>query len=465
MLSFLLNSQSPTELQRLWLSTPFIYRNAQNQSLTRWEIFLAAEQLSQAGFNTHSNNKHSALLLFQQRHHFLIGLLATAMRQGHTVLPPNLAEKTLEKLKNDMPNLSVLGDDLPKELHNQPQISSKQIDNIIQMNKKSSRRFDQQRLVETFEAIKNSEIWLYTSGSTGKPKKIVKTWQNMICSAELAIDRFQLMLPCYIVATVPNQHMFGLETALFWPFFSKASLWYERPIFAEDVISALAHNSTQPALLVSTPLHFKKLLAFELKWPIHLNQLLSATAPLSQTLAEQLESEFKAKVFEVYGSTETASIASRQTTHTEVWQAYKEVSFECLSNKRYAVTTPGLKSSQILNDQIEQLDERHFKLGKRDRDLIKVAGKRASLAELNNHLQSIPDITEGVFIQDPSAERLALFVVSSLAPSDVLCELRKLIDPAFLPRPITYLKALPRNGVGKILYNELLCKRPSWGKS
>lgn len=461
MLSFLLNRQSPAELQHLWQSTPFIYRKAPNQSLTRWEVFLAAEQLSQTAFSTSLNIKHSALLLFQQRDHFLIGLLATAMRQGQAILPPHLAEATLEKLKNNIPNLWVFGDELPEGLHSQPQISSKQIDDTIQLVKNDGQPFDQQRLVETFEAIQNSEIWLYTSGTTGKPKKIIKTWQNMICSAALAIDRFLLMLPCYIVATVPNQHMFGLETTLFWPFFSKASLWYERPIFAEDIISALSNNVTQPALLVSTPLHLKKLLAFELNWPTHLSRLLSATAPLSQALAEQLENEFKAKLFEVYGSTETASIASRQTSHTEVWQAYNKVSFECLSNARYAVKTPGLTGSQVLNDQIEHLDEQHFKLGKRDSDLIKVAGKRASLTELNNHLQSIPGITEGVFIQDPSAERLALFVVSSLTPSEILCELRKLIDPAFLPRPITYLKALPRSGVGKILYNELLSKRLS----
>ncbi len=460
MLSFLLNNQSPTELQRLWQSTPFIYRNAPHQSLTRWDVFLAAEQLSQTGLGTYSNVKYSALLLFEKREHFLIGLLATAMRQGPAVLPPNLADKTLEKLKSGMPELSVLGDDLPKGLHNQPQISSKQLDDIIQKVQKSGQSFDQQRFVETFETIQNSEIWLYTSGSTGKPKKIIKTWQNMICSAAVAIDRFQLMEPCYIVSTVPSQHMFGLETALFWPFFSKASLWHERPIFPEDIVSALSNNLTQPGLLISTPLHLTKLLAFKLKWPTHLDRVLSATAPLSQTLAQQLKSEFKAKVFEVYGCTETASIASRQTTATEVWQTYKGVSFECLLNKRYAVKTSGLKSSQILNDQIELLDEQHFKLGKRDSDLIKVAGKRTSLAELNNHLQSILGITEGVFIQDPSAERLILFVTSSLTPSDILCELRKLIDPAFLPRPITYLKALPRSGIGKILYNELLYQRP-----
>lgn len=460
MLSFLLNSQSPAELQRLWALTPFIYHKVPNQSLTRWEIFLVAEQLSRTAFSAHSNTdlntKGSSLLLFQQRGYFLIGLLAAAMRQEKAILPPNLAESNLEKLKNDMPNLWVLGDDLPKGVHNQPQISSQQIDEIIQRVKKSRQPFDPQRFTETFAAIQDSEIWLYTSGSTGLPKKIVKTWQNMICSAALAIERFQLMRPCYIVATVPNQHMFGLETTLFWPFFSKASLWYERPIFAEDILGALSENSTQPALLVSTPLHLKKLLGFELNWPTHLNRLLSATAPLSRTLAHQLESEFKATLFEVYGSTETASIASRQTTRTDLWQAYQEVSFESLPNKRYAVKTPGLKESQLLNDQIECLDNTYFKLGKRDSDLIKVAGKRASLTELNNHLHSIEGIMEGVFIQEPSTERLALFVVSTLAPADILHKLRKLIDPAFLPRPITYLKVLPRNEVGKILYNELL---------
>ena len=269
------------------------------------------------------------------------------------------------------------------------------------------------------------------------------------------------MHPCYIVETVPNQHMFGLETTLFWPFFSKASLWYERPIFPEDVISALSHNTAEPALLVSTPLHLKKLLAFELNWPTHLSRLLSATAPLSKTLAEQLENEFKATVFEVYGSTETASIASRQSTHSDVWQTYKTVTFERQADLRYAVKTPYLAGFEVLNDQIEPLNKHHFKLGKRDNDLIKVAGKRTSLTALNNHLQSITGIIEGVFIQPPSAERLTICVVSSLTQAEILNELRKLIDPVFLPRPITYLKELPRSGVGKILYNELLCKRPS----
>jgi acyl-coenzyme A synthetase/AMP-(fatty) acid ligase len=458
MLSFLLNSQSPAELQTLWQSTPFIYRNTPNQSLTRWEVFLAAEQLSQTGFSMPSESKNSALLLFQQRHHFLIGLLAVAMRQGQAVLPPNLAEITLKNLKNELPNLWVFGDELPKGLDKQPQITSTQIDDIIQRVKQSSQPFEHQKLEDILEAIQNSEIWLYTSGSTGKPKKIIKTWDNMIRSAELAIDRFDLMHPCYIVATVPSQHMFGLETSLFWPLFSKASLWFDRPIFPEDVISALSQSSTQPALLVSTPLHVKKLLAFELEWPKHLSRLLSATAPLTKTLAQQLESAFKVDVFEVYGSSETASIASRQTTHTDLWQTYKAVTFKHDKNKHYAVKTPGLTHYERLNDQIEPLDKQHFKLGKRDSDLIKVAGKRTSLTELNNHLQSIPGIIEGVFIQSPSAERLTIFIVSSMTKMDISCELRKRIDPAFLPRPIIYLKTLPRSTVGKILYNELRFK-------
>ncbi len=396
-----------------------------------------------------------------------------AMQHGRVVLPPNLAENTLKRLQRELPKLIVLADELPKNLEtaetserasktekNQTttHISALQIDELIQTVKQQERAFERSTLLTTFNAIQDAEIWLYTSGSTGEPKKIIKTWQQMIHSAGLAIDRFELMQPCYLVGTVPSQHMFGLETTIFWPLFSNATLWHAHPIFPEDIIAALLQNSAVPAFLVSTPLHLKKLLAFNLQWPNHLTRLLSATAPLSQTLAETLEHTLSAEVNEVYGSTETASIASRQPSKSEIWHAYDTVTFTLQADERYAVKLPGLVGYQPLNDRLELLDPSHFKLGKRDSDLIKVAGKRVSLTELNQHLHAIPGMVEGVFVQSESTERLTAFVVTLLTPSDILAALRQSIDPLFLPRPIIYLDALPRSELGKILYNELACQ-------
>jgi acyl-coenzyme A synthetase/AMP-(fatty) acid ligase len=47
--------------------------------------------------------------------------------------------------------------------------------------------------------------------------------------------------------------------------------------------------------------------------------------------------------------------------------------------------------------------------------------------------------------------RLSAFVVApGLAPEALIEELRKRIDPAFLPRPLAFVDALPRNATGKL---------------
>jgi len=450
-----LSSQCQKDLCQAWLSEPFIFHENEENNLTRKEVFLAAEQFRKFLFDKNHNLNFSLLLLYQQRHHFLIALFAIGMQKCRVVLPPNLTYKTLSNLKLDMPNLIVLSDDLPNSLEGQNQVQSIELDKIIQGVKHSNTQVNDSWLSDTLESIQDSEICLYTSGSTGQPKKITKTWRNMMRSAELAIERFSLGEPCYMVTTVPAQHMFGLETSIFWPLFSRASIWFNKPMFPEEVAHALKANNKQPSFLVSTPLHIKNLVSSSTEWPNNLTRLLSATAPLTKELAVQTECEMNVSVFEVYGSTETASIASRQTALTDVWQCYTGVEFSKTCDGVVSVKTKGLDSFQALNDKIECLDETIFRLGKRCTDLVKVAGKRTSLSEINAHLQAVSGIVEGVFIQCKTSERLAVFVVSTLPKPDILAELRKSIDPTFLPRSIFYIPRLPRSELGKVLYSDL----------
>jgi hypothetical protein len=116
-----------------------------------------------------------------------------------------------------------------------------------------------------------------------------------------------------------------------------------------------------------------------------------------------------------------------------------------------------------LGDEIEfQPDGRFLWLG-RSSDLVKVGGRRASLAALNRSLTDIPGVEDGVYCFPGDAEAAAsgggfhaaprlsgVYVSSTLAPQDVLRALRARVDPAFLPRPLYRVTALPRNANGKL---------------
>ena len=309
-----------------------------------------------------------------------------------------------------------------------------------------------------FEAIAAQQLvaTLMTSGSTGQPKLVSHSWGVFRQAAALAVAQLGIAeAELTVVSTVPPQHMYGLETSLFWPLASRLSVYRGQPFFPEDIRQAI-HNSERPCLLVSTPAHLNACVRAGLDWS-NIDRVLSATAPMSLGLAEQIESVFKAPLFEVFGSTETLSFASRRAMKNQRWSPYPEVSVS-FSQGRYQVQGGHIRQPCLLDDHLTIESDGHFLLTGRSTDLVKVAGKRASLTELNQHLNAIQGVEEGLFYvpeDNHESRRLGALVVTTLSKPQVLSELRQHIDAVFLPRPLYIVPDLPRNAVGKIIKNEL----------
>jgi len=87
--------------------------------------------------------------------------------------------------------------------------------------------------------------------------------------------------------------------------------------------------------------------------------------------------------------------------------------------------------------------------------MIKLAGKRASLSELNRKLNQISGVVDGAFIDTAESgletKRLAAVVVApGMGRREIKNALTEWIDPVFLPRPLLFVDALPRNETGKL---------------
>jgi acyl-coenzyme A synthetase/AMP-(fatty) acid ligase len=121
-----------------------------------------------------------------------------------------------------------------------------------------------------------------------------------------------------------------------------------------------------------------------------------------------------------------------------------------------------LPAPTLLQDVVELLPERRFALRGRNADLLEIAGKRASLADLTQRVLALPGVLDAVVFQSDQADacgvrRIAALVVApQRSEADLLAELRRAIDPVFLPRPLRRLDALPRNETGKISRAALL---------
>ena len=390
-------------------------------------------------FSKQLPEKTYAVNICQNRYLFIVAYLAVMLRQQITLLPPNQSQRTLSDLLTTYTPAYCITDDLSASLqHHTVMINQTQLS-------RDTATFPTVELDRTLSIS-------FTSGSAGKPKAITKSWREFQLSAHLALQQLALRDKAItLVSTVPPQHMYGLETSLFWPLFSTMRVQDSRPFFPIDVQTCLQASAT-PSLLVSTPTHLKACINSHINWP-PVAMALSSTAPMAPYLALQIERQFKAPLYELLGSTETLSFASRQPVQTGQWQPYQGIELS-QSAGNFILKGGHLLQPVPLDDTFLLGEDGTFSLQGRSTDLIKIAGKRASLTELNHLLNTINGIEEGIFFCDKH-ERLSIIIVSDLPQATIRQVLKQSLDPVFLPRRIIRTAAIPRNATGKLLKNEI----------
>jgi len=305
----------------------------------------------------------------------------------------------------------------------------------------------------------------FTSGSTGQPKPNPKTWAAFNASNARNSDALARVLGlaagelAHVVATVPPQHMYGIELSILLPLLGPFAVHGGRPLFPADVAAALA-EVPEPRVLVTTPVHLRALLRDPSPLP-KLGAITSATAPLLQELAAEAEARYGAPVLEMFGSTETCVIAQRRTAQEADWHLYPDIHLRPQPDGTL-VDASYFSEPVTLQDVVELVSARRFRLCGRHADLVEIAGKRASLADLTRRLLAIPGVQDAVVLQLDEADSMgvrriaALVVAPDCSEAQLLDALRAAIDPAFLPRPLRKVDTLPRNETGKLPRAQLL---------
>jgi acyl-coenzyme A synthetase/AMP-(fatty) acid ligase len=105
-----------------------------------------------------------------------------------------------------------------------------------------------------------------------------------------------------------------------------------------------------------------------------------------------------------------------------------------------------------------QADGRFMLLG-RDADMIKIGGRRGSLADITAKIASLAGVTDQVvFMPDEGeiARPAALIVAPGRSSAELRRELSGLLDAVFVPRPLRVVSSLPRDELGKLPRHKLL---------
>ncbi len=390
-----------------------------------------------------------AINLCGSRYSFMLAFCAVMLRRQTNLLPPNRNVSTQGVLSGRYPHCYVIHDNV-EVAPGLPHV------NVNDLN------ISARGAVSTIPEIPLDHLSAitFTSGSTGESKPNLKPWRTFVESSKI---NARFMVPefdetLYQLATVPGQHMWGLETSVLLPMFANICVADARPLFPLDIQSAL-ENLKVPRMLVSTPVHLRALVMSGIEFPA-VERILSATAPLDQNLARQTESLFRGQLREVYGCSEVGSMAFRHTAREDSWYLFDGINLQ--KNERGTLAgAEHLPEAVQLQDILEMSGDRHFRLKGRDSDMIEIAGKRGSLQEVNRILLSIPGVKDGVVFypqQDKAVGRLVAIVVlaEGTKKEEVIAGFRAHLDAAFVPRPVYVVDALPREENGKLSSKKVL---------
>ncbi len=388
------------------------------------------------------------------RYRFAVGLCATLVAGKISLLPASQTPETVRQLAAFAPDVLCLHDapdcaiELPRLRFPEP-LPSAATDAPVDVP-----QIDAARVM----------AYIFTSGSTGTPVPHRKTWGALVQGVRASATRLGLLdaHACTLVGTVPPQHMYGFESTVLLALVGGLAFSNRLPFYPADIRAAL-EAVPQPRVLVTSPIHLRALLSSDHALP-PAALVLSATAPLSEPLAREAEARLAAPLIEIYGSTETGQIATRRTAQGATWHLQPGIRLEAragTAEEDGPVTWASgahLDAPVPMGDRLEPIDDSHFLLHGRKADLVNIAGKRTSLAYLNHQLNAIPGVEDGVFFmptaRDNGGETLtrlaALVVAPGLAAADLLHALRERVDAAFLPRPLLFVDALPRDATGKL---------------
>lgn len=385
--------------------------------------------------------------LCQDRYRFALGLAAALLRGQTSLMPPNALPETLAQLGGDGVPAYALVDDAEG-------VDTGTMAKVVVQRIACAPAAEVPLVDAELEAVR-----LLTSGSTGAPQPHGKRWGALVRNIGAEAERLAALIGqpsiagLHIAATVPAQHSYGFESTVLLAMLGGAVFDAGRPFYPADIADALA-ALPRPRALVTTPFHLKTLLLAGVALP-PTELLLSATAPLSPQLAAQAEQALAATLVEIYGCTEAGQVAARRTTAGETWTTLGELRLWA-EGERYLVHGGHVLEPTPLADVLELLDERRFRLLGRANDLIHVAGKRSSLAHLNFQLNRIDGVDDGAFWMPPEpagdeiVRPVAFVVAPRLAAKDIVAALRRALEPAFVPRRVVHVDALPREATGKL---------------
>jgi acyl-coenzyme A synthetase/AMP-(fatty) acid ligase len=189
-----------------------------------------------------------------------------------------------------------------------------------------------------------------------------------------------------------------------------------------------------------------------------LRLVISAGAPLAPEVAAAFAKRFGRRVHGFYGTTETGGISYDRTGEAtlsgrSVGPPMTGVRLEWRRGRRFVVESAAVmgrgRFSPADGGELNELGE--LVLRGRTGRLVKIAGRRLNLAEIETALRAVPGVRDAHAIAHPArADALAAAVAAELTPAELRRQLGARLAAWKIPERLLVLPEFPHTVRGKI---------------
>ncbi|MBU0943118.1 MAG: acyl--CoA ligase [Proteobacteria bacterium] len=307
-------------------------------------------------------------------------------------------------------------------------------------------------------AARRELLRLFTGGSTGAPKIWSKTAGNIFGEAFYMAHRYGIGPQDCIAATISPYHIYGLLFSVLIPLVASAKVVAETPCFPTEIVTVVEQEAA--TVFASVPAHYRALRGRNTATLLRL--AFSSAGMLEQGDNEDFCLRNEVPIVEVYGSTETGGLATRNRKEgQEYFTPLEPVEWKIREERLYVRSpflspdVPGNQEGYFLSgDRVKAQGESSFSLHGRADAITKVGGERVDLDEIRDVLQKQPGVQECVVVPlaDPGGRqnRIAALVCGQGLDLGLLKKgLAASLEPLARPRLIKKVSHIPLTKSGK----------------
>ena len=307
--------------------------------------------------------------------------------------------------------------------------------------------------------IKNStaQVSIFTSGTTGQPKKVTHTVQNLIREVR---ENNKHLNDIWAYAYNPT-HMAGLQV-LFQALLNQNTIIDVFSKGNREIVELIKNKKITH--ISATPTFYRFLLP--LYQPIDSLKSVSLGGEKSNdSLIIAISKSFpKAKIFNIYASTEAGTIFSSHGSNFKIQNnkldLVKIIDNELLLHYSLLGTSEGLNEEwYATGDIVEWIDqhEKIFKFISRKNEMINVGGNKVNTNKVEEILLEMKQIKACFVYGKPNPllgnmifADLVLYDSSSITEIEIRKSLREILEPFEIPRKIGFVKSLETTRTGKL---------------